>query len=268
MSVLRVVPLLVVLAIVAGACSSTASTDGAAGEPSSTTSETGETTTTSVEPADGTTTEALTVTAPASEVDPIGQQLDWIVTAVNNCEETTAVLEDHFSSDFLDAVPPSQLLLFFPQLATLAEPPVAIEEVTPDTNPQVPPGVVAASAILIGADDARLEVSIAVADDAPNLIEGLFIAPQMLEFPEPVTVEAIDRRLADLATASSLAVFDVSSGECEAVHEIRADQQLLLGSVFKLWVLEALAHEVDQGNASWDETMAVTDELRLSLIHI
>ena len=127
---------------------------------------------------------------------------------------------------------------------------------------RVPTGLIAANAILVGTDGGRLEVEITVSEDAPNLIEGLSIGPQISEFPGDVTVEAIDVTLADLAPQSSLAVFDVTDGACEIVHEIRADEQILLGSVFKLWVLAALAHEVSEGNAGWDETLAVTDELR------
>jgi len=77
-------------------------------------------------------------------------------------------------------------------------------------------------------------------------------------------VEEIDLALAEFGPGYSLGVYEIVGGECNAVHEIRPGEQIVLGSVFKLWVLAALADEITNGRATWDETVMVTDELRSS----
>ena len=230
-------PALLALALVAGAC--------AGSEPSASpeTSSTSESTTTS--------------TSTAATAVPVRAQLDWVVTALNNGGELTVEeIEERFSPAFLAEIPADQLAAFIPEVFAFAEPPYTVERFEPDDD-----GLVA-NAVLLGTNDRGLSVEIEVAAEAPNLIEGLGFAPTELAFPTPIDVETIDARLVELAPQSSLAVYDVSDGGCAAVHEIRPDTTIVLGSVFKLWVLAALAHEIDEGRASWDETVKVTDELR------
>ncbi len=225
------------------------------------------------EETDTSTTIATTTTAPssttaASSADesaadadsaavPVRAQLDWVVGFLNDSGDVpTDELEQRFSPAFLAEVPADQLAALVPQLFSLAEPPYSVESFEPSGDG------LAAEAILLGMDNRRLAVELVVAATAPNQIEGLLLTPAELEFPSPITVDAIDDRLSELAPQSSLGVYDVTDGVCSAVHEIRTDATIVLGSVFKLWVLAALAHEVDEGRASWDETMLVTDQLR------
>ncbi len=188
---------------------------------------------------------------------PVRMQLDWWLSILNDGGEMSVEdIEERFSPAFLNQVPAEQIAAFTPQLFTLAAPPFTVESFEPAGTG------LSAAVTLLGADDRRLSVEIAVASVTPHLIEGLLVAPAELEFPGPITVEAIDARLAAVGSRSSLGVYDLSDGRCTAVHEIRTDSTIVLGSVFKLWVLAALAVEIDEGRASWDETMAVTDELR------
>lgn len=50
------------------------------------------------------------------------------------------------------------------------------------------------------------------------------------------------------------------TGELDVVHGVDADVLRPVGSVFKLYVLGALAQGVRDGRASWDEPLAVRDE--------
>ncbi len=256
---------LVALTILAGACSgadegadssddastSDVSVEEAAGETSSTTAVDDSSTTTSVQDDDGTGDEA-------GAEGPARDQLDWVVDALNRGGLTVDEVEERFSPQFLAQVPADQIVATTPQILALAEPPYAVERFEAD------PGGLSGEALLLGSDDRRLSAQIVVAAAAPHLIDGLGIVPTELDFPQPIEIGAIDGRLAALGPQSSLGLYEVTSGDCVAVHEVRTDSAIVLGSVFKLWVLAALAAEIDEGRAAWDETVVVTDELRSS----
>jgi hypothetical protein len=188
---------------------------------------------------------------------PVRRQLDWVVALLNDGGEATVdQVDERFSPTFLAQFPAEQIVGFLPQVFAVATPPYTVEQFEAGADG------LTADALLVGTDDGRLAVQIAVSANPPNLIEGLGITPAEVEFPLPITVEAIDDRLTELGAQSSLGLYDVTDGSCTAVHEIRTDETIVLGSVFKLWILAALANEIDQGRASWSETLMVTDELR------
>ncbi len=190
---------------------------------------------------------------------PVEAQLEWLVEAMNASESLTeADVEDRFTAEFLAQVPAAELIATFPQLATLAEPPYSLESV------ELGPDGLGADGVLLGSDERRLSVQVVVEADPPYQIAGALLQPFELEFPQPIDVESIATRLDELGPNSALGVYDVTNGQCDAVHEIGAGDTIPLGSVFKLWVLGALAEEIDAGRASWDETLPVVDELRSS----
>ena len=244
---------LLIISLLAASCTGADDSEANEDEAGASSSTTAEATTT--------TTAQSTTIAEVDEIDsdelPARRQLDWIVTALNSdVAVTVAEVEQHFSPAFLSEFPATEIVSFFPQIYAVAEPPYTVERFEASGDGQ------AAEAILLGIDDRRLSAQIFVAADAPNLIEGFQITPADVAFPTPINIEAIDERLADLGANSSLGVYNVTDGNCAAVHEVRTDETVTLGSVFKLWVLATLAHEIDAGRASWDETMPVTDELR------
>ncbi len=155
-------------------------------------------------------------------------------------------------------MPAAQISQFAASLASLAEPPYTVEQFDSDE------AGLSGQGLLLGSDGRSLTVDIAVGARSPNLIEGLFVGPSEFEFPEFSSVEEIDVALAEFGPGYSLGVYEIVGDECNAVHEIRPGEQIVLGSVFKLWVLAALADEIANGRATWDETVMVTDELRSS----
>lgn len=257
----------VIVAILATSC-------GGDSDPAESTEESS--TTSEATSSEATTTDTASVSeeAEAEEPDeadasdstdsPVQGQLNWVVDELLNSASSpdgppsVADIEARFSPVFLAQVPAAQVAAFLPQIYAVAEAPYDVE--TFETSPDGLSG----EAILLGADGNRLSVLIAVEAAEPNLIQALQAVPAELEFPTPLTVETLDTGLAELGPQSSLGVYDVSGGTCEPVHEIRTDNQIVLGSVFKLWVLASLADEIDQGRAAWDETVPVTDELRSS----
>jgi hypothetical protein len=60
-------------------------------------------------------------------------------------------------------------------------------------------------------------------------------------------------------------LFEVLDGECRLVAGSAPEVALPLGSAFKLWVLGALAGEIEGGRAAWDEPLAVREDWLSSL---
>ncbi|MGH1488294.1 MAG: serine hydrolase [Acidimicrobiales bacterium] len=244
--------MLLVVAFLASACADSGSAEQST-QAETTTSATP--TTSKITTAEPSATVAAVEPEPAAV--PVRMQLEWLVTMLNDGGTlTNADAEAHFSPQFLSQVPVEQLVGLIPQLFALAEPPYSVDEFEAFENGT------ATESQLRGASGGLLSVQMGVDAVAPHLIEGLLITPAVQAIPEDVTVDSIDAALAEIGELSSVGVYNVSGDECEAVHEVRTDSSIVLGSVFKLWVLAALASEIDAGRATWDETLTVTDELR------
>ena len=78
--------------------------------------------------------------------------------------------------------------------------------------------------------------------------------------PAPATWEELDDRLAAVAPRTALLAAKVADGHCEQVHGVSPRHVMPLASGFKLYVLGALAHEVQRGAAAWDEPLAIRDD--------
>jgi Beta-lactamase enzyme family/ORF 12 gene product N-terminal len=113
----------------------------------------------------------------------------------------------------------------------------------------------------------QIKLTVTVEDAEPHRISGLLaepVIPDVFGPGEAVTGAAIDAKLDAEGELAGYGLFDVSDGTCRLVHGLEPDRALPLGSTFKLWVLAALASEIEAGRASWDETMAVDDRLKSS----
>jgi beta-lactamase class A len=103
-----------------------------------------------------------------------------------------------------------------------------------------------------------LTVNISV--DGAGLISYLLLT---LYQPPPATWAQADRDLAGLAPDASLLAARVSpDGVCTPVHQAAASTARPLGSMFKLFVLGALAEQVAAGRVSWDQELTVSDALK------
>ncbi len=190
---------------------------------------------------------------------PAEAQLGWFVAALNaDGPPEVAEVEDRFSEIFLSQIPAETIPATVSSAFAAGEAPYRVVEVQPAADGQ------SAEAIVEGANQVRFGVQIAVELAEPHRITGLLISPLDIEFPTPITVDAIDDRLTDLGDTSAVALYDVTDGTCDAVHQIRPETAIPLGSVFKLWVLAELANQVATGDAAWDETVPVVDSLRSS----
>jgi beta-lactamase class A len=104
----------------------------------------------------------------------------------------------------------------------------------------------------------NLTVNISV--DRAGRISGLWLGPYR---PAPASWAQVDRELAGLAPNASLLVARVASGgSCTPVHQVAASAARPLASMFKLFVLGALAHQIAAGRVSWNQELTVTDALK------
>ena len=183
---------------------------------------------------------------------PVGRQLTWFLRAVADLPLSRQVIRAHFDSSFLAQVGPDQINS-------------ALEEIS-----------VRSGASLTGVlwqYPARDPVTLrAVADvgGLPSCGEHLGRrrradqrAAAHAVSARPPAGRRSTRNLAALAPDASLLAARVSpGGSCTPVHQVAASTARPLGSMFKLFVLGALAHQIAAGRVSWNQELTVTDALK------
>jgi len=185
------------------------------------------------------------VTSPAT---PVGQQLDWLLGASAALPLSDSEISAHFDTAFLAQVGPSELNSV---LAGLGPPgPMTLVGVS-ETGTTSLQAVVA-----IG--PARYSVQLGV--DPAGLIDGLLFrsAAQRL-----TTWSAVDRQISATAPrVSFLAARVDADGTCATVNSISAGTPRPLGSMFKLFVLGALANEIRDHRLGWSQKVTVTSAIK------
>jgi beta-lactamase class A len=91
-------------------------------------------------------------------------------------------------------------------------------------------------------------------------VDGAGLISSLWYMPYPYSWAQVDRQLGELAPDASLLAARVSPGGiCTPVHQLAAAAARPLGSMFKLFVLGALAHQIAAGQVSWNQELTVTD---------
>ncbi|HEY6310148.1 MAG TPA: serine hydrolase [Streptosporangiaceae bacterium] len=190
---------------------------------------------------------------------PVGRQLTWFLRAVADLPWSQPLIRAHFDSGFLAHISPARLN------SVLAGLPAAVGASAPSSGASLtgllsqdpardPDTLVAVAAF----GPVELQVSIAV--DGAALISGLTLTPYQ---PAPASWARVDRDLAALAPDASLLAARVSpGGGCTPVHQVAAWAARPLASMFKLFVLGALAHQIAAGRVSWNQPLTVTAPLK------
>lgn len=96
-------------------------------------------------------------------------------------------------------------------------------------------------------------------DETSSLVDdfGVFLRP-----PTITGWADIDTRLADSGARYSYQVSKVDAGACELIAGTNTDLSLPLASIFKLYVLLAVAEAVQAGTLDWDDQLTVTEEAK------
>ena len=183
---------------------------------------------------------------------PVGRQLTWFLRALADLPLSQQVIRAHFEPAILAKVSPEQLN------SALAQPPApggaSLIGLLAEDPARDPVSLLAVAAF----GTVTLTVNISV--DRAGLINTLLLAPYQ---PPPASWAQADRELAGLAPDASLLAARVSpGGNCTPVHQVAASAARPLGSMFKLFVLGALAQQIAAGRVSWNRDLTVTDALK------
>ena len=162
-------------------------------------------------------------------------------------ESPATVDTGRFTSEFLDDVPADAIIAVFEDLSNVwvVE---SIEE--PATNELV--------AVL---RDPLVTVEVHLTVDSDGLISGLGFQFGGLVTP-PASLDQVAEQVDEFgSTAAFLAAEVDEGGVCRPITAVGERSAMPLGSVFKLYVLGAVATAIDEGSLSWDQPVVIRDEL-------
>jgi Beta-lactamase enzyme family/ORF 12 gene product N-terminal len=182
----------------------------------------------------------------------VGTQLTWFLGAVAEVPWSRQVIQAHFDSGFLAQVSPDQINSLLEEVSVrLGASLTGVLWQDPARDPVTLRAV---------ADIGGLQSAVTISVDSAGLISGLLLMPYQ---PPPASWAQADQDLAALAPDASLLVARVSpDGNCTPVHQVAASAARPLGSMFKLFVLGALAHQIAAGRVSWTQELTVTDAVK------
>ena len=191
-----------------------------------------------------------TFSFPGAPDTPVGNQLAWVLgTLVNRHGKTDrAELEAHFAPSFLAQVPSDKLVGIFAQIADQV-PGLTINTVEAEGNTLVAHTLVGTS---------KLGVSLVI--DDKHQISALALNPENDAGPKPQTYEDALHLASAIAPKAQLLVAYLDKGTCKPLQELSADDELAIGSSFKLYVLLALADQLTAGKLKWTDDIAVRDD--------
>jgi hypothetical protein len=186
---------------------------------------------------------ASTVTVPST---PVGVQLDWLLS-ITQLPISTALITTHFDATFLAQAPPAQVNAGLATLGAGVPKLVGLSNVEPTSLDAV-----------VDFGTGRYDVSLGV--DASGLIESLLFKPGDAV---PMSWSRIDAELYSIAPDVGFVAAKVSAdGTCTAVHSVSPTTARPLGSMFKLFILGALANAVHEHKISWDQKVAITANIK------
>jgi beta-lactamase class A len=108
---------------------------------------------------------------------------------------------------------------------------------------------------LITSYGARQDIRIHTGDD--TLVDGFDVTTQA---PTISSWHDVDTVLGKTGARYSWQVAKVNEGQCDRVAGTNTAQSLPLASIFKLYVLYAVADAIKAGTVSWDDQLTVTDK--------
>ncbi len=169
---------------------------------------------------------------------PVGEKLTWYLGALSSLPIPADQINRHFAPSFVKQVPADQINEVSKQLKGLR-----VVEIQRATETDL------VALVESGGNQAKLSMSV----DPAGQIAGLLISPA--DAPTPASWGDIDERLATAAPSGFLA----AGQDCKPVHGIEPNRARPLGSMFKLYVLGAVAQEVKAGRLSWGDQLTITD---------
>lgn len=202
---------------------------------------------TSVLPSDGPGGPSLTWALPTFAV---GRQLGWLLSAAPHAPLPTAEIEQHFDRTFLAAAPPAEVN------QALEKYPGAWRLVSLDAG-------TAPTALVAGIVAGTADFGVTITTSSSGLISGAVLTPARSLPAGPASWQALDAAARGLAPDVSFEAASLGAGgSCEPLNTVSPAAPRPLGSMFKLYVLGAVADAVAAGRLSWQQTVALSADLR------
>lgn len=108
-------------------------------------------------------------------------------------------------------------------------------------------------------------IQLAIDPEAPDVIAGFGVWPSPEADPNWVPAESWDDLAAALGQSAervSVLAAHVNEGACQSIYSFAGDEQLAIGSTFKLYILSALVDAVERGEISWEDLVAIDEGLK------
>ncbi|MEV4357260.1 serine hydrolase [Nonomuraea sp. NPDC049625] len=190
--------------------------------------------------------QAAAVAAPEIPDTPAGRQLRWLLDAATRPPIPESELRQHFAAEFLQSVPADRLNQTLTGFKGMR-----FQELTRSE-----------SALLVATVEAAgVLFDLSLTTDGAGLISGLLFRPQVS--PAPKDWAELDQRLSRLAPQAGFIAAEVAKdGACRPVHSVAPGTARPLGSMFKLYVLGAVAERIASGAFGWDTRLTITPELK------
>ena len=182
----------------------------------------------------------------------VGRQVGWLLSAGPNAPLPVREIKQHFDKTFLAQVPPAQIN--------------KVLERYPSRSPWRPVTLDAGTArnlLLVSAIAGTKRLGVEIETDPHGLINAVLLSAEPALPPGPTSWSAVDRAARKLAPDVGFEAATVGAGgRCDPVNTLAPSAPRPLGSMFKLYVLGAVADAVSQGRLSWQTKVALTARLR------
>lgn len=176
-----------------------------------------------------------------------GRAAEWVLDQLAAAEGPSAEeAEERFAETFLAEVPATEVATVFDQLRAAGPYVVAGYDGTED-------------AALIPLEGATGRFYLHIATDAEGRMATLFFEAAR-PIPDVSSLGDADDALAGLDAETSFLV--ASAPTCDPIQAREADVARPIGSIIKLYVLDAVRQAVDDGTLAWEDTLTLTDDLR------
>lgn len=194
-----------------------------------------------------------TVSTAAMPATPAGERMQWFLDLLNAETDTSAAdWEGQVSDAMLAAVSVDQLVSLTNLQLRPAKPFVATDYEGTDLE---------ATAVFTGELGEPFQVNLSVGPD--GVIGGLLLKPVTADVAKPATLDEFNERIDALPmTVRTLVVRTSAAGDESVEFSDGAAEPAPLGSIFKLYVLLAVADAVEAGSLAWDDTLVVSDDNR------
>ena len=177
---------------------------------------------------------------------PAGRQLDWFLRQAEAGQVAKNDYRQRFTEQFRSQVPYAEMKRITGGLKGLR----GIRILEQDRRRLV---------VLTEAEGVRLATTLAV--DAAGTIDTLQLQPHQERPAPPTSWSALDDRLAAVAPETGFLAAELTEdGRCVPIHQVRAGAPHPIGSMFKLYVLDTVASQVQQGHLSWGTKLTIEAE--------